>query len=62
MSALPAYNAIGSYAFAYSATSYAANTSVAGSTFTPSLTGTWTTMGTSLLSGGNYYYLLQRTA
>jgi len=58
----PAYNAVGSYAFAYSATSYAANTSVAGSGFTPVLTGTWQTMGGSLLSGGNYYYLLQRTA
>jgi hypothetical protein len=62
MSALPNYNSVGSYAFAYSATSYAVNTSVTGSTFTPALTGTWTTMGTSLLSGGNYYYLLQRTA
>jgi hypothetical protein len=58
----PAYNAVGSYAFAYSATSYAANTSVAGSGFTPVLSGTWQTMGGSLLSGGNYYYLLQRTA
>jgi hypothetical protein len=59
---LPLYNNIGSYAFAYSATSYAPNTSVAGSTFTPALSGTWQTMGGSLLSGGNYYYLLQRTA
>ena len=59
---LPTYNAIGSYAFAYSATSYATNTSVAGSGFTPSLTGTWTVMGAGLLSGGNYYYLLQRNA
>jgi len=59
---LPAYGAVGSYAFAYSATSYAANTSVAGSGFTPVLSGTWITMGASLLSGGNYYYLLQRTA
>lgn len=58
----PAYNAVGSYAFAYSATSYAANTSVAGSGFTPVLTGTWQTMGAALSSGGNYYYLLQRTA
>lgn len=58
----PAYNAVGSYAFAYSATSYAANTPVAGSGFTPVLAGTWQTMGGSLLSGGNYYYLLQRTA
>jgi hypothetical protein len=56
----PAYNAVGSYAFAYSAVSYAANTSVAGSGFTPVLSGTWQTMGGSLLSGGNYYYLLQR--
>ena len=59
---LPTYNTIGSYAFAYSATSYAANTSVAGSAFTPTLSGTWQTMGGSLSSGGNYYYLLQRTA
>jgi hypothetical protein len=58
---MPAYNTIGSYAFAYSATSYASNTSVAGSGFTPALTGTWQVMGGSLLSGGNYYYLLQRT-
>jgi hypothetical protein len=57
----PAYNGIGSYAFAYSAVSYAANTSVAGSGFTPVLSGTWQTMGGSLLSGSNYYYLLQRT-
>ena len=61
-SSLPGYGAVGSYAFAYSATSYAANTSVAGSGFTPVLSGTWQTMGTSLLSSGNYYYLLQRTA
>ena len=61
-SALPVYNAVGSYAFAYSATSYAANTSVAVSGFTPVLSGTWQTMGGSLLSGGNYYYHLQRTA
>jgi hypothetical protein len=59
---LPSYNSVGSYAFAYSSTSYAANTSVTGSSFTPALTGTWQTMGGSLLSGGNYYYLLQRTA
>lgn len=59
---LPIYNEIGSYAFAYSATSYAANTSVAGSGFTPVLSGTWQTMGAALSSGGNYYYLLQRTA
>jgi hypothetical protein len=59
---LPVYNSVGSYAFAYSATSYAANTSVAGSGFTPVLSGTWQTMGGSLLSGGNYYYLLQRTS
>jgi len=58
----PAYNAVGSYAFAYSTVSYAANTAVAGSGFTPTLSGTWQTMGGSLLSGGNYYYLLQRTA
>jgi len=58
----PTYNTIGSYAFAYSATSYAANTSVSGSSFTPVLGGTWNVMGTGLLSGGNYYYLLQRTA
>jgi hypothetical protein len=58
----PTYNTVGSYAFAYSATSYAANSSVAGSGFTPVLTGTWQTMGTSLSSGGNYYYLLQRTS
>jgi hypothetical protein len=58
----PAYNVVGSYAFAYSATSYAANTSVAGSGFTPVLSGTWQTMGAALSSGGNYYYLLQRTA
>jgi len=58
----PAYNTIGSYAFAYSATSYAANTSVSGSGFTPSLTGTWTTMGAGLLSSSNYYYLLQRVS
>jgi len=62
VSAFPAYNSVGSYAFAYSTTSYAANTSVAGSGFTPVLTGTWQTMGGSLLSGSNYYYLLQRTA
>ena len=59
---LPSYGAVGSYAFAYSTTSYAANTSVAGSGFTPVLSGTWQTMGGSLLSGSNYYYLLQRTA
>jgi len=61
-SSLPGYGAVGSYAFAYSTTSYAANTSVAGSGFTPVLSGTWQTMGGSLLSGSNYYYLLQRTA
>lgn len=61
-SGLPGYNAVGSYVFAYSTVSYAANTSVAGSGFTPVLGGTWQTMGGSLLSGGNYYYLLQRTA
>jgi len=60
-SGLPGYNAVGSYAFAYSTVSYAANTSVAGSGFTPVLSGTWQTMGGSLLSGSNYYYLLQRT-
>ena len=59
---LPNYGSIGSYAFAYSTTSYAANTPVAGSAFTPILSGTWQTMGASLLSGSNYYYLLQRTA
>ena len=62
LSAMPTYNALGSYAFAYSTVSYAANTSVAGSGFTPVLSGTWRTMGASLLSGSNYYYLLQRTA
>jgi hypothetical protein len=62
MSSLPGYNSVGSYAFAYSATSYAVNTSVAGSAFTPVLSGNWTTMGTALSSGGNYYYLLQRTS
>jgi len=58
----PGYNTVGSYAFAYSPTSYAATTSVAGSSFTPALTGTWTVMGAGLLSSSNYYYLLQRTA
>ena len=58
----PAYNSVGSYAFAYSTVSYAANTSVAGGGFTPVLSGTWQTMGASFLSGSNYYYLLQRTS
>jgi hypothetical protein len=59
---LPSFGMVGSYAFAYSATSYASNSSVAGNSFTPALGGTWTVMGTSLLSGGNYYYLLQKTS
>jgi hypothetical protein len=59
---LPTYNNLNSYAFAYSASSYTVNTQQAGSSFTPSLSGTWNVMGGPLTVSGNNWYLLQRVA
>jgi hypothetical protein len=58
----PQYNTLYSYAFAYSANSYTVNTTIAGSNFTPTLTGSWTIMGGPLTISGNNWYLLQRVA
>jgi hypothetical protein len=58
----PSYGTLYSYAFAYSASSYAVNSQQAGSSFTPSLTGTWNVMGGPLTVSGNNWYLLQRVA
>ena len=58
----PAYNQLYSYAMAYSASSYTPNSQIAGSSFTPSLTGTWNVMGGPLTVSSNNWYLLQRVA
>ena len=58
----PTYGTLYSYAFAYSSSSYIVNSQQAGSSFTPSLTGTWNVMGGPLTVSGNNWYLLQRVA
>ena len=56
------YGQLFSYAMAYSSSSYTPNSQVAGSNFTPTLTGTWSVMGGPLTVSSNNWYLLQRVA
>jgi hypothetical protein len=58
----PSYGQLYSYAWAYSASSYTPNSQIAGTNFTPSLSGTWTVMGGPAVISSNNWYLLQRVA
>jgi hypothetical protein len=58
----PTYGTLYSYAWAYSANSYTPNSQVAGTNFTPSLSGTWTIMGGPAVISSNNWYLIQRVA